>query len=192
MARNQEKANTMLARFLRNKLEDERPRAERPAIETDCTDINDAERFRGEIVREATNLISDIQNVGLEEHEIRELNDRINRQLRLKRRWEAQIVGLGGPDYSKVSAPIEASSLVGERGYKYFGVAKDLPGVKEYLAAQRARQPDKRPTRAELLRRVDVSYYGFQDEENAGLMGLAETAEKEMRAEAIVNFCYIW
>jgi len=38
----------------------------------------------------------------LGEFRIRDLNDEINKLLREKRHWEAQIKELGGPDYSRV------------------------------------------------------------------------------------------
>lgn len=45
-----------------------------------------------------------------------------------------QIKELGGPDYRKIGPKMldhEGKEVPGNRGYKYFGAAKDLPGVKE-------------------------------------------------------------
>ena len=41
---------------------------------------------------------------------------------------------MGGPDYQKVGPKLldkEGKEGPGNRGYKYFGAAKELPGVKE-------------------------------------------------------------
>lgn len=69
---------------------------------------------------------------GLGEFRIRDLNDEINKLLREKGHWEAQIKELGGPDYQKVGPRMldhEGKEVPGNRGYKYFGAAKDLPGI---------------------------------------------------------------
>lgn len=73
---------------------------------------------------------------GLGEFRIRDLNDEINKLLREKGHWEAQIKELGGPDYQKVGPRMldhEGKEVPGNRGYKYFGAAKDLPGNKLVL-----------------------------------------------------------
>lgn len=68
---------------------------------------------------------------GLGEFRIRDLNDEINKLLREKRHWEDQIRELGGPDYFRVGPRMldhEGREVPGNRGYRYFGAAKDLPG----------------------------------------------------------------
>lgn len=55
-----------------------------------------------QIIREIAKKVAQIQNAGLGEFRIRDLNDEINKLLREKRHWEAQIKELGGPDYSRV------------------------------------------------------------------------------------------
>lgn len=54
-------------------------------------------------------------------------------------------------------------------GYLYFGAARDLPGVKELLEKTReqnefAKGREKRQTRADLYKMVNMDYYGFGDE----------------------------
>lgn len=49
--------------------------------------------------------------------------------------------------------------MPGNRGYKYFGAAKDLPGVRE-LFQPVVREASKK-SRAELMRNIDADYYGF-------------------------------
>ncbi len=75
----------------------------------------------------------------LGEHRIRELNDEINKSLRIKHHWEIRIKELGGADYTKIKTQlydIEGKELPGVPGYKYFGAAKNLPGVRELFAEQ--------------------------------------------------------
>lgn len=70
-------------------------------------------------------------SAGLGEFRIRDLNDEINKLLREKRHWEDQIRELGGPDYFRVGPRMldhEGREVPGNRGYRYFGAAKDLPG----------------------------------------------------------------
>lgn len=72
---------------------------------------------------------------GLGEFRIRDLNDEINKLMREKRHWEVQIKSLGGPDHARVGPKMldqDGKEVPGNRGYKYFGAAKDLPGKKTY------------------------------------------------------------
>lgn len=43
--------------------------------------------------------VGEIQNPGLGEFKIRDLNDSINKLIREKSHWEKRIVDLGGPNY---------------------------------------------------------------------------------------------
>jgi pre-mRNA-splicing factor ISY1 len=70
----------------------------------------------------------------LTDYQIRDLNDEINNLLREKRHFETQIVNLGGANYKRGNASMlddEGKEVPGTRGYKYFGRARELPGVKE-------------------------------------------------------------
>ncbi len=53
-------------------------------------------------------------------------------------------------------------------GYKYFGAARDLPGVRELFDGEAPPPPKK--TRAELMRDVDSKYYGFLDDDDCRLV----------------------
>lgn len=69
---------------------------------------------------------------------------------------------LGGPDYRRLSAKMLDSTSVelpGGGGYKYFGCAKDLPGVRELFQKPVPYEPKK--SRSELYRIVNFEYYGF-------------------------------
>ncbi len=58
-----------------------------------------AERWRNQVIREIAQKVAQIQNAGLGEFKIRDLNDEINKLLKEKDAWENRIVELGGPDY---------------------------------------------------------------------------------------------
>ncbi len=85
------------------------------------------------MVREISKSVTAIQNAGLGEFRIRDLNDHINKLLREKKRWEDRIRELGGKHYKGGAMMLdrEGKEVQGNRGYKYFGAAKDLPGVRE-------------------------------------------------------------
>ena len=74
--------------------------------------------------------MAQIQNAGLGEFKIRDLNDEINKALREKRHWENRIIELGGRDMRRRSRMLdkEGKEVPGVFGYKYFGAARDLPG----------------------------------------------------------------
>jgi len=73
----------------------------------------------------------------------------------------------------------------GSRGYKYFGAAKDLPGVKE-LFEQEVIATKK--SKAELLREIDAEYYGYLDDEDFLLLPAEEKCELEARQRKIEEF----
>lgn len=85
--------------------------------------------------------VAEIQNEGLGEHRLRDLNDEINKLLRERAHWERRIIDLGGPNYASKGAPkmtdldgniIDIPNPSGRGpGYRYFGAAKKLPGVRE-------------------------------------------------------------
>jgi pre-mRNA-splicing factor ISY1 len=149
-----------------------------------------------------------IQNAGLGEHAIRDLNDSINKLLREKYHWNRRIRELGGKDYNKeerkamVLAEREGGGgggdgdgggggmlgdpgalasmglgLKGSGGYRYFGAARDLPGVKE-LFARHASKATKRK-RGDIYKYITPDYYGLRDEEDGVLLEL----EGEMAAD---------
>jgi pre-mRNA-splicing factor ISY1 len=69
MARNEEKAQSMLNRFLAAKQEEKRgPKQRRPYLASECSDLNEADRWRQQILREIGRKVMEIQNAGLGEH----------------------------------------------------------------------------------------------------------------------------
>ncbi|KAH9621425.1 hypothetical protein KSS87_015226 [Heliosperma pusillum] len=196
MARNEEKAQSMLNRFVTMK-EDEKkkPKERRPFLASECRDLAEADRWRQQILREIGKKVSEIQNEGFGEHRLRDLNDEINKLIREKSHWERRILELGGPNYTKQSAKmtdldgniVDVPNPSGRGpGYRYFGAAKKLPGVRELF--EKPPELRKRRTRYDIYRRIDASYYGYRDEEDGVLGKLEGPAEEAMRAAAVAEW----
>ncbi|XP_025197369.1 pre-mRNA-splicing factor ISY1 homolog [Melanaphis sacchari] len=182
MARNAEKAMTTLARWRAAQVKEHGGKEERrPYLATECTDLKAAEKWRVQIIREISKKVAQIQNAGLGEFRLRDLNDEINKLLREKKHWEYQIRELGGPDFLRMGPRMldhEGREVPGNRGYKYFGAAKDLPGVRELF--EHEPPPPPRRTRAELMKNIDADYYGYMDEEDGLLLTMERKKEKKM------------
>lgn len=154
----------------------------RPYLASQCDNIKDAERWRRQVIREISKKVADIQNGGSSEHVIRDLNDEINKRILEKRHWERRIIQLGGSDYTKTQsqsfdADGVAVSAVG--GYKYFGAAKDLPGVRELFQKEEL-EPRKR-TRQDMYKDIEPDYYGFRDDEDDQQLKDEAVAERNLR-----------
>jgi len=67
MARNQEKAQSMLNRFLQSKKDDAKQKQKRPFLSSDVNDISEAEKWRYQVVKEIAKKVGEIQNRGLRE-----------------------------------------------------------------------------------------------------------------------------
>ncbi|KAK4453462.1 Isy1-like splicing factor [Podospora aff. communis PSN243] len=198
MARNSEKAQSMLFRFREAQAADlgiiDAGRTRRPRAITEQDSIPNCERWRGQVLKEISRKVSRIQDPALSDFQIRDLNDEINKLMREKHMWEVQIRNLGGPNYMRGGGKVydEAGREIpgGGRGYKYFGRARELPGVKElFEAAAKARQEDEKPleTRDDLRKQVDAAYYGYAPgEEDENLLEY-EAMRERMAFEALVN-----
>ncbi|KAK8716288.1 hypothetical protein V6N13_043603 [Hibiscus sabdariffa] len=192
MARNEEKAQSMLNRFIALKAEEKKkPKERRPFLASECRDLAEADKWRQQIMREIGRKVAEIQNEGLGEHRLRDLNDEINKLIREKSHWERRIVELGGPNYAKHGAKmtdlegniVDVPNPSGRGpGYRYFGAAKKLPGVRELF--EKPPELRKRRTRYDIYKRIDASYYGYRDEEDGVLARVEGPAEAKMRAEA--------
>ncbi|XP_062842805.1 pre-mRNA-splicing factor ISY1 homolog [Trichomycterus rosablanca] len=186
MARNAEKAMTALARFRQAQLEEGKVKERRPFLASECSELPKAEKWRRQIISEISKKVAQIQNAGLGEFKIRDLNDEINKLIREKGHWEVRIKELGGPDYGRIGPRMldhEGKEVPGNRGYKYFGAAKDLPGVRELFEKEPV--PPPRKTRAELMKEIDAEYYGYRDEDDGVLVPLEQEYEKQAIAQAI-------
>lgn len=160
--------------------------------------------FRNQITREISEGVRKIQNAGLGEHAIRDLNDTINKLLREKYHWNRRIKELGGKDFNQeerkamILAEREGGGgdvgvngaggdpdalaamglgLKGSGGYRYFGAARDLPGVKELFARAAAKTTKRK--RGDIYKYITPDYYGLRDEEDGVLLEL----EGQMAAE---------
>lgn len=181
MARNQEKAMTLLNKWVTMKKEfnsgGEPER--RPFLSSECNNLGQAEKWRLDVIREVSKSIAEIQNAGLGEHRIRDLNDKINKLLREKYHWQKRIKELGGGDYNATEPKTfdaDGRELPGGGGYKYFGAAKELPGVRELFQAEAPLPP--RRTRAALYKNITPDYYGYRDEDDGVLLSKEALAEK--------------
>ncbi|TRY70199.1 hypothetical protein TCAL_01209 [Tigriopus californicus] len=188
MARSSEKAMTQLARWRNAKMAEEgmpQKTDRRPYLASECSNLKDCEKWRLQIIREISKKVSQIQNAGLGEFRIRDLNDEINKLLREKVHWERRIVELGGRDMRRKSRMLdnEGKEVAGSSGYKYFGAARELPGVRELFDAQPAPAPQR--SRAELMKDIDSKYYGFLDDDDCRLIPLEIIAEQKAVAKAV-------
>ncbi|RKP02539.1 hypothetical protein CXG81DRAFT_17815 [Caulochytrium protostelioides] len=190
MARNEEKAKSTLHRYLAAKDkeaglggdETSKRGKRRPFHTSQCDSLQDADRWRKDVIADIRRGISRINNPDVPEHELRELNDRINKLFLEKYHWEKRIKELGGPSYHDAPLSKDATASLGEGRYKYFGRAKDLPGVKE-LFEKRQKQRTKEQ-RQQLYKRVDIAYYGGLAEQGArGAELLAWEAEQTRRLQ---------
>ncbi|GAA5998024.1 Isy1p [Rhodotorula paludigena] len=158
----------------------------RPRVASSCKDLRQCERWRGEILREISRKVSKIQDAGLTDYEVRDLNDQINKLLREKHHWENQIVSLGGANYKRAAGKItdaDGREIPGQRGYKYFGRARDLPGVRELFASAKADADELesyKTVKVTMFDNAPPEYYGNAAEEgDAG----KELLEAERKAE---------
>ncbi|KAF2101023.1 Isy1-like splicing factor [Rhizodiscina lignyota] len=190
MARNSEKAQSMLFRFRAQQAADlgilDVGRTRRPKVITSIDSIPVAEKWRGQVLKEISRKVSRIQDEALSDYQIRDLNDEINKLFREKWVWERQIRTLGGPNYMRGGAVVDDDGKEvpgGGKGYRYFGRARELPGVKELFEQakeppDRAKRATENKTRAELSKNVDAAYYGYMDEDES-LLAYEAQREKE-------------
>lgn len=178
MAYKEEKAQSMLNKWwsMQRALYVRDPDAPPPLV-SDCNSMKESYRWRETIMKEIGDKVAEIQNAGLGNYRIRAINDEINKLMNHKRMWENRIRELGGPDFKKLEAKFydrDGIELPGSGGYKYFGAAKDLPGVRELFFKEINPAPEK--NLGELYRELDFAYFDF------GCEGFEEEIlEEEMR-----------
>ena len=68
-------------------------------------------------------------------------------------------------------------AVPGTKGYRYYGRAKTLPGVKELF--EHAAKIQEKMTPEEMNQRADFDYFGFRDEDDGALLSY-ESARDEM------------
>ncbi|KAF7902181.1 uncharacterized protein EAF01_007479 [Botrytis porri] len=190
MARNAEKSQSMLFRFREAQQAElgiiDAGRTRRPKMITEVSSIPSCEKWRGQVLKEISRKVSKIQDPSLSDFMIRDLNDEINKAMREKYMWEVQIKNLGGPNYMRGGGKVyddEGREIPGGgKEYRYFGRAKELPGVKEMFEAATIKTREDQPldSRVDLRKQVDASYYGYNlDEEDGTLLDYEIQKEKE-------------
>lgn len=198
-ARNSEKAQSMLFRFREAQAADlgiiDAGRSRRPKLITEQDSIPSCEKWRGQVLKDISRKVSRIHESALSDFQVRDLNDEINKLMREKYMWEVQIRNLGGPNYMRGGGGGGAGARmydeqgrevpgVGNKGYKYFGRARELPGVKELFEAaakSRAEGRGDKPleAREDLRKVVDAAYYGYAPGEEDGALLAYEAAKEE-------------
>jgi pre-mRNA-splicing factor ISY1 len=172
-------------------------RAKRPRAITTVDSIPACEKWRGQVLKEISRKVTKIQDSALSDFQIRDLNDDINKLMREKYVWELRIRDLGGPNYMRGGRVVDDDGKEvpgGGKGYRYFGRARELPGVKELFeqATQANKPPEERvraagQSRAELARIVDASYYGFNLDEEDGTLLEYEAKREQEAFQALVQ-----
>ncbi|CAE6530774.1 unnamed protein product [Rhizoctonia solani] len=194
MARNEEKAQSMLYRFREAQAAElglAQKGDKRPRMASACKSLRDCERWRGEILREISRKVSKIQDAGLTDYEVRDLNDEINKLMREKRHWENQLVALGGANYRR-NVPMldeDGKEVPGTRGYKYFGRAKELPGVKELFQKNTEKEDEENRVLAHYKKFLDQgpAYFGDLDEDDEELLRYEMESEQTEWEDAYRN-----
>lgn len=204
MARNSEKAQSMLYRFRASQAAESgllpTSGTRRPKAPSSISTIPAAEKFRGQILRDVSRKITKIQDESLSDFQVRDLNDEINKLMKEKWGWERRIRELGGPNYMRGAGGTvfdeqgrEMQGAGGGKGYRYFGRARSLPGVAEMFerAAKRRVKGDEesdeegeggkgKKERHIDRRNLDATYFGFGlDEEDGTLLRYERRKEKE-------------
>lgn len=77
----------------------------------------------------------------------------------------------------------DGKEVPGNRGYKYFGRARELPGVKELLE-QAPPYIQRVVTKSDLYKNIDTDYYGYRDEDDGELVRLEREKEAALGVDA--------
>jgi len=185
MSRNKEKSQSLLNRFynLKNKeagVLESNPNL-RPKYVQSVESLPQAEKWRSTIISEISVNLTRIQDSTINDYQIRELNDKLNKLFREKRSWEYHIKLLGGNDYINFGKDFSGSLVHDEinlKGYRYFGRAKELPDVKKMLDLKKKKNVKSEVKPQE--RHLDQSYYGFYDEIRDGNENVLAQDEEDL------------
>ncbi|GME84156.1 unnamed protein product [Ambrosiozyma monospora] len=174
MSRNSEKAQSLLNRFQAQQYPN-KPTT-RPKTTKYVKSLQDAERFRSMTLQSISAKLTKINDMMINEYQIRDLNDELNNLMKEKTRWEYKIKELGGPDYLQFTKRSGGAGTTdnGElviKGYRYFGRAKELPDVKQLVELAKSerkrageRKHKSRNERAEFIKvnqlKFSSEYYG--------------------------------
>lgn len=114
------------------------------------------------------------------------MNDEINHLFREKGQWERQIAALGGANYRSGVPRIlddHGEEIPGMRGYRYYGRARELPGVKEHLrpadTQENKEEVSLKEQRIKAYQGLPPTYFGNDDEQD-GVLLQEENAMEEL------------
>jgi pre-mRNA-splicing factor ISY1 len=142
------------------------------------------------VLKEISRKVSKIQDPALSDYQIRDINDELNKLFKEKWQWEMRIRELGGPNYMRGGGKMvdDEGRVIegGGKGYRYFGRARELPGVKElFEAATQKPEKEVKETRYDLRARVDAGYYGYNLDEEDGTLLHYESRKEQEALEAL-------
>jgi pre-mRNA-splicing factor ISY1 len=106
-----------------------------------------------------------------------------------KRRWEDRIRMLGGRDYKKMNdkgLDADAIELPGTDDYKYYGVAKDLPKVRELFQKDKPQPPVR--NYEDMNKKVGYAYFKFNHKEDLKVLQVEQELEQTLRKDLIDEF----
>lgn len=186
-----ESRNDLLNRWVRMKREERALKSwEKPSDPGTVNSLSDCERWRKRVCDDLNEKLEKLYNEPLPPAETRFLNDEANRTIQEIRRWEHRILQLGGIDYARVGYKTPEGDYLNSNlnQYQYFGRARNLPGVRELLEAEKQQKSElyagsKKNNKIELMEKVDARYYGLyedpdlekQEKELEKALGLPET-----------------
>lgn len=87
---------------------------------------------------------------------------------------------------SSVIADADGNEVLSSQGYRYFGAAKDLPGVRDLFRKQDI--PLAKRSRSQMYKCADAAYFGYRDDDDAVLVPLEKTAEEAAVAAAVLEW----
>ncbi|SCW00176.1 LAFE_0B11122g1_1 [Lachancea fermentati] len=196
MSRNVDKANSVLVRFQELQAEKEGgykdySRFKRPTRIYSIRDVEEAQQWRREVLREINNKVTRMHDPSLNEMQLRDLNSELNDLFKEKYRWERHIKQhLKGPDFSKARTSNIAGGTIVD-GYRYFGRALDLPEVQQTLKKKADQQAKSRSAKEEQKRleekvrvwknTLNPEYFGYSSDERVRYQRPLEVSMKNVR-----------
>ena len=183
--RNEGKAQTMLNRWISIETQMiSNSMGKRPKDINSINNVQVCNIWRNQVIKEIAKKVGDIQNASLGEALIRDLNDEINSLFEEKAQWEAKIKKLGGADYKKFepkTLDAEGYEVPQAGGYRYFGAAKNLPGVAE-LFVNKPKEKAKK-SYLDMYKGINLEYYGLDNLEQENEDEEVEKNKNEIEKE---------
>ena len=193
MARkNEGKAQTMLNRWITIETQlISQSMGKRPKDIDSINNVQVCGVWRNQVIKEIAKKVGDIQNASLGETLIREMNDEINDLFNEKEKWEAKIKKLGGADYKKFepkTLDADGFEVPNSGGYRYFGAAKNLPGVAE-LFKNKPKEIAKK-SYIDMYKGINLDYYGIENGEFGDTTD-EEIIKEEKAQESLLYLDYL-